>query len=63
MVHTGSVETHAHYNTKLNFVQQVVLGYNGDPAINLAGSYTANGVPGALDPSYNAGLAFYNLTM
>lgn len=42
------------------------VGYAVDPVMNLAGAYTAPGadaLPGALTMPYNAGGAFYNVTM
>ena len=41
----------------------VNLGYSNDPLHNIAGSYTAEGVPGALNLPYNSGTAMYDVTM
>jgi len=38
------------------------VGYANDPAHNIAGSYTADGVPGALNMAYNSGGAMYDVT-
>jgi len=37
-------------------------GYVYDPANNVAGSFTAGGLPGALNKSYNSGSAMYDVT-
>ncbi|KAK4540377.1 hypothetical protein LTR36_009234 [Oleoguttula mirabilis] len=39
------------------------IAYADDPAHNLVGAYTADGVPGGLNLQYNSGNAMYNVAM